>query len=403
MTTAKRETRVSGHHEIRKMKRDGDVWYAKLRLADGKQTSRRLGPAFVKPTPRAKVPDGHLTESMAEARVKAILAGDDALVNVNLTPTHVMFEQACTEHIRWLRDEKQRKPSTITDYESVIKCHLVPFFGATNPVEDITTADVEDLKDHLLGQMSHRTAQKVLLLLSAIMKRAKRKGWVDENPCEHAEKVNMIPSEEFNVLSIEQVHAVARAAASPQLGHLITVAAFTGMRRGELLGLQWRDVDFAQEKVHVRRSYVNGVLGTPKSHKRRSVPLSVPALVALDALSLREHFTGPDDLVFPSVVGGYSDAGRVTKGFYAALKAAGLGHLRTKTDPMVFHELRHTFGSLLAAAGEPFASIKVWMGHSRITTTERYIHFVPSHEDAARLTAAFTAEPLLAGPKELVR
>src|SRR3954449_5732375 len=82
----------------------------------------------------------------------------------------------------------------------------------------------------------------------------------------------------------------------------------------------------------------------------------------------------------------------VRDAFYAALGAAGLGHLRTKRDPIVFHDLRHTFGTTCAARGIDLRRIQAWMGHADIQTTMRYLHYVPQHDDAARLTAAFTSE-----------
>ena len=75
---------------------------------------------------------------------------------------------------------------------------------------------------------------------------------------------------------------------------------------------------------------------TPKSHRARSVPLSDQAMVAFDGLSRREHFTGPDDLVFANVVGQHLNDDVVRDAFYAALEAAALGHLRTKPEPIVF-------------------------------------------------------------------
>jgi integrase len=126
----------------------------------------------------------------------------------------------------------------------------------------------------------------------------------------------------------------------------------------------------------------------------RSVPLSDQALVALDGLSRREHFTGADDLVFGSEVGSHLNDDNVRDDFYAALDAAGLGHLRAKDHPIVFHDLRHTFGTLCAAKGIDVVSIQVWMGHSDLATTRRYMHYAPRHDEAALLTAAFTAEGL---------
>lgn len=378
----------TGHVEIRARQR-GDVFYAKLKLPDGTQPRRKLGRVWTK---RSQPPPGYLTRRMAEARLAAILSGDDPLFNV--APSHVSFADACEERLRYLDHEKQRKRSTLTDYGNVIDHDLVPWFGGSTPIEDVTTEQVEAFKDHLFSRgLSHRTAQKVLVVLHGVMARAKRKGWITTNPCENAEKVTLKRSDEFNVLSLGQVHAVARAAATDQLGQAIRVAAFTGLRLGELLALRFRHVDFGNRILHVQKNFVAGAEDSPKSHRCRSVPLSDQAMVALDALSRREHFTGPDDLVFGTVTGAHADGDVIRDGFYAALAAAGLGHLREQEKPIVWHDLRHSFGTLLAAHGIDLLKIKHFMGHADIQTTMAYLHFSPAHDDAARLTAAFgTAE-----------
>ena len=75
--------------------------------------------------------------------------------------------------------------------------------------------------------------------------------------------------------------------------------------------------------------------------------------------------------------------------FYAAVKRAGLGHLRTKDNPLRFHDLRHTFGTL-AVQVTPLTDVQAWMGHAQIQTTMIYVHYVPQHDAADRLTRAFT-------------
>ncbi len=175
---------------------------------------------------------------------------------------------------------------------------------------------------------------------------------------------------------------------------MIVVAAFTGLRQGELLALRWHHVDFGNRIVHVQRNLPAGTSkeDTPKSHRVRSVPLSDQALVALDGLSCREHFTGSDDLVFGNQVGGHLSDDVVRDAFYQALEHAELGHLRAKVHPIVMHDLRHCFGTTCAAKGIDLRRIQAWMGHANIETTMRYLHYVPQHDDAARLTAAFTPE-----------
>jgi integrase len=388
---------ATGH--VRTLERKGGpVFYAKLKIPrdDGTvyEPQRRLGKVWNK---RSRPPAGYLTAAQAQARLEAMLVGDDPLVNIEPPRDVVTFGRACDEHLRYLEFDRQRKASYLKDCISVVRCYLLPAFGESTPVEDITTADIDALREQLLAKpLAHKTVQKVLVLLGGILARAKRKGWITTNPCENAEKVSVRRSDEFNVLDVEQVAAVARAASTDLLAAMFRVAAFTGLRQGELLALRWRHVDFGNRILHVQRNLPAGTdqEDTPKSHRVRSVPLSDQAAVALDGLSRREHFTGPDDLVFGSQVGGHLNDDTVRDAFYAALERAELGHLRGKADPIVFHDLRHTFGTLCAAKGIDVVSIQSWMGHADLATTRRYMHHAPKHNDAALLTAAFTAESM---------
>jgi integrase len=148
-----------------------------------------------------------------------------------------------------------------------------------------------------------------------------------------------------------------RAAANDQDAALFEVAAFTGLRLGELRGLCWADVDRARRLVHVRRSFTRGEAGPPKSGKVRSVPLADQAVRALDALNLRERFIDVDDLVFVNDLGQPFEESAMRRRFYAALDAAGLPRIR-------FHDLRHTFGTL-AVQAFPLTDVKAYMGPCR--------------------------------------
>ena len=108
------------------------------------------------------------------------------------------------------------------------------------------------------------------------------------------------------------------------------------------------------------------------------MPLVDQAAAPLDGLSCRERWTGDDDLVFVNPVGGHVESRTLRRRFKAALRRAGL-------DPMRMHDLRHTFGTL-AVQAFPLTDVKAFMGHADIATTMIYIHHVPQHDAAARLT-----------------
>lgn len=116
------------------------------------------------------------------------------------------------------------------------------------------------------------------------------------------------------------------------------------------------------------------------------MPLIDQAARPLDDLSRRrEIYVAADDRVFISPTGAPVDGGEARDGFYAAPVAAGLGELREGDDPIVFHDLRHTFGTLAVEAW-PIADVKAFMGHANISTTEIHVHHVPKHDAAQRFS-----------------
>jgi integrase len=173
------------------------------------------------------------------------------------------------------------------------------------------------------GRLSRRSIQKILVLLHGVLKRAKRKKWIASNPAEDAERVTVARSGDFAVLTPEEVEALARAASCEQDAAIFIVAAFTGLRLGELRGLRWADVDFAKETIHVRRNIPqHGVERVPKSGKVRSVPLADRAAEVLDAPSRRGHWTADADFV-SAHVSGPVDAGHLRERFHEARDRAG--------------------------------------------------------------------------------
>jgi integrase len=136
-----------------------------------------------------------------------------------------------------------------------------------------------------------------------------------------------------------------------------------------------RQVESALKRMGVKPRWQ---LGDTKSHKVRSVPMIDQVLKTLDGLSRREYFTGDEDLVFPNEVGNFLDDSRLRRRFRKALDQAGL-------KPIRFHDLRHTFGTL-AVQAFPLSDVKAYMGHADIQTTMIYVHHVPQHDAAERLS-----------------
>jgi integrase len=360
-------------------RKSGPVLYIKARDRAGRQIKKRLGPE---------------TDWSRRQREDALR---EFLVDLGRTPNGAQHEitvaDAARAWLAYIEHEKARATSTVRDYRNTVNGSILPHFGRDVPLRLIDADAVDEFRRMLLERVSRRTAQKTLVLLFGLLKYAKRRRWIMENPAEFAEKVSVTSSGEFNVLEPEQVQAVSRAARSDVMAALFVVGAFTGLRcPGELRALRWAQVDFQNRIVHVVKNYVLGEEGVTKGKRVRSVPLSDQALVALDGLSRRQRFTGPSDLVFCTESGGHLSGDSIRDAFYVALKAAGLGHLREKDDPIIPYDLRHTFGTL-AVRTAPLTDVQSWMGHQDIQTTMRYVHYVPRHDAAAKLTAAFNGLP----------
>jgi len=182
-----------------------------------------------------------------------------------------------------------------------------------------------------------------------------------------------------------------RAAASELDGTIFLTAAFTGLRRGELVALRWRDVDFERSAIRVAGSYANGRLTTPKSGRGRVVPMVPEVAEALARLNRRGDWVGEDDLVFAGETGSYLDASALRRRFVAACARAEL-------RPIRFHDLRHTFGTLAVLGAESIVELQAWLGHAEVRTTMRYTHYREQQGAAARLARAF--EVALPAPDE---
>jgi integrase len=355
----------------------GPQWYAKWREPGGRQVKKRVGPAW---TGRGRPADGFFTRRTAEDWLRAHLTSLDTLAAAGAV-LDVTFAQVAREWLRYVAEDRAVKPSTLRDYRSGVQHHLLPAFGERRLL-DITAAELERWRSTV--RASARTKNKLLIAVGGIYRRAQRVFGIGVNPAAQVERLRERKQVDIEVFSPEEVWALIRAAESEQDGAIFLTAAFTGLRRGELIALRWRDVDFAGAAIRVRATYALGQLTSPKSGKVRAVPLAPDVAAALARLADRGRWTGEDDLVFVGELGSYLDGSALRRRYVAALERAGLRRLR-------FHDLRHTFGTRMIAKAD-IVRVEEWMGHADIQTTRRYLHFRPQHDDAALVAEAFAVD-----------
>ena len=255
--------------------------------------------------------------------------------------------------LAFLLDQGEQK-TAVRDRAALL--HLYPVFTERR-LSEIRALDVRRyIRERQRAGAAASTINKEIGVLSRAIRWAIRElGLALENPVEGLKQRE--PEGRVRWLTQSQAAALVAAAGllGPRAGHLadvITLALHTGMRKGELLGLAWSQVDFEHGLIVLEGRQT-------KSGKRRAIPLNGLAWAALE----RRRAVGAGPLVF----GGVKD---VKRSFAHACQVAGITDFR-------FHDLRHTFASWLVQAGVPLTEVRDLLGHASIEMTERYAHLAP--------------------------
>ena len=405
---------------------------AKWRDSTRTQRKRRLGPAWLewdmkdggwRPR-RARVRDGYLDERRAYAEMARIVAEHEDELRSAPEGRDATFNEAVDAWLEYLQHEKRIKPSTLARYRSMLRqprsgrraprssaralrgARIMRAFGGRR-LADIATGDVRRFLSELDREdISARTVNIHRQVVHSIFEYARREDafGLPENPAAGTAKrpeEGAGPIETFEPHEILTIAEAARSSLhrrrpnhnySPatdaewerinnQDASLFIFAACTGLRLGELLALRWSDVDLEAGVVIVSRAMSAGQETSTKSRRSRPVPLAEQAKAELRSLLRRRSFTSQSDRVFCRPDGGPLDRSAIRSRFIRAQKEAGVRVRR-------FHDLRHTFGSL-AIQQFDLVSVKDMMGHSKLSTTERYLHSKPRPDDAAKLTRIF--------------
>jgi integrase len=327
---------------------------------------------------------GKRREEVREKLTKAIADRDGGLV-------YDADNMTVGEYLdRWLNDSVRDtvRQRTWERYEQFVRVHLTPALGKIK-LAKLTPAHVRGLyRDKLNSGLAPRTVLHIHRAFSKALKQAAADGLIPRNPAAPV-RPPQPRGEEIRPLNCEQVRVLFEAASGDRLEALYIIAVTAGLRRGELQGLKWDDLDLEAGMLQVRRtcSEPKGghIFEAPKSGKGRNIRLTQSAVAALRMhrrRQLEERMYKADlwqeqGLVFPSTVGTPLWGGNLNRAFKATLQRAGL------PKSTRFHDLRHTCATLLLKQGVNPKFVQELLGHADISLTLNvYSHVLPDMGDA---------------------
>jgi integrase len=371
----------------------GQSWIGSWYGPDERRIKRRIGAVR---TPGAS--DG-LTKAQAEKEFARLR---EAETIVAATTRRVTMKEAGEELSRTLELRGRKKSHRLT-VEADLRNHIAPFFDG-KILAKITPQEIERYILVKRKTLAIKTVRNHLNTMHSVFELGLRRKWCQSNPVKLADRP-VIRTTETRIKFLDQADlekllaidypddAFGRIEAT-----LYLTAAMTGLRQGELLGLRWRDVDFAAKKVRVVSPFVRGEFGDPKSEgSGRSAPLADRVAKALQTLRTSSAYNTDGALVFCHPESGNPlDRAKLTRRFKKAIRTASVREI-------TFHELRHTFGTRMAAAGVPLRTIQHWMGHADAKTTQVYAHYQPSEHEADTVDQAFSSESQTARAPALAR
>jgi integrase len=254
------------------------------------------------------------------------------------------------------------KPTTARAKRTHMDLHLFPLIGK-KPLDEITRADIERIKTTKIGAgLSPKTVNNILSTLSVALNEALEQDYIEKTPkirwLKHADQ-------SFDFLNEDECGALVTGTSDVILRDMVLCAMRTGMRRGELLALEWASVDFHRNQITVERSYVEGNMNSTKNNRIRYIPMT---LDLHSTLASRKKLRG---YVF-------SHKGLVPERGIMANKWLYRLCDNIEMRRIGWHVLRHTFASHLVMKGIPIRAVQVLLGHSTVQMTERYAHLSPS-------------------------
>ena len=241
---------------------------------------------------------------------------------------------------KWLKSkEKVIEKSSYAAYKSAVNYHILPELGSYT-IHDVTLQLIRDWRESLIGELSNKTINNLLIPLRQSLQEATENGWIDFNPLNNLRNLGKTAPNEVDPFTFDEVQIILGAAAEGYEKNLWQFAIFTGLRCGELMPLKWSNVALESGLVHIRDNLVLGEIKTPKTTlSRRTLHLIEPALVAI---TKQFEISGQGDYVWLNPKDGkpITTHKQFTGIWRRLISRTGLGY----KNP---YSCRHTFASLM--------------------------------------------------------
>ena len=302
---------------------------------------------------------------------------------------------------KWLFEYKKNeiKRSTFETYEGLYRNYIEPDILSDRPIKELKSINIQQYYSRLQKtdavqannkKVSIKRIKSIHKLLHLFFVYAEKEGYILRNPCNNVTlpKEEYIPTQilekklDFDYFTEDEIKLILKEFDGSSYKDIVIFAIATGMRQGEILGLQWDDLDFENRLIHVIHNLSNSAdfdeeknrtyslqLTTPKSKNSiRTIPMNDTVYNML----INKKRT--NTMVFPSKMNTYICNKNLLKVWQRKLKNA---NLRYRT----FHDLRHTFATMMLSKGCDLITLKELMGHSSIKITEIYLQALPSTKD----------------------
>ena len=323
---------------------------------------------------------------------------DGSYTAVGPLPMGKVFDRWLSHSLEVRLKTELLKPSTAKAYRSIIETHLRPAFAGfrSDQLSAKVLADwVRDRADDIVtGDLSPKTYNNILNLLNAVLGWSRESGqrYLAHDPLTEVKRLPRSKVER-DYLEPAEINELLEAFTESPDDTLVALAVYSGLRRGELFGLQWRDLDRDAGQIRVERSVYQGSITSPKTKSSTRV-VDLPSSIVDRLVAYREtHPPIVGDFVFRTDSGSPIDPDNWYKRrFVPAVKRAEL-------RPIGLHCLRHTYASLLINQGESIKYVSKQLGHASIQiTADLYGHlFRETSAAAMRRLDRLIAAPVPSG------